>query len=295
MKHIDKTRIRDELRKILLIQADHLAITASAEVARAFIGFSLGEEDFCYWEMDDAPLELDRFHATYLLETCYDYAFTPSVLTGHDDSLVQDLQIFALGMPPCDAGGEIHDFLTDKGLCKTVAAASLARFKLDDGDALSSHEIALLANVTDGAVRNALANKSESGLRAISGSKNPIMIENAEALRWLLGRRGFMPTPESISDDRFLEERIQHVRTAEELGQILARLSWPRFGSPEKAPEKLEWPSNRFEAWLNGSQEFDETEAQQLADGFGIDVPLFVGKARETTLRRDRTTAAGAA
>ena len=295
MTRIDKKRIRDELRKVLLIQADHLAITASEAVARNFIGLPLGEGDYYYSEMDNPPIDLERFHATYLLETCHDYAFTPSVLTGHDDSLVQDLQIFALGMPPCDAGGVIHDFLTDRGVCKTVAAASLARFKLDEGDDLTSHEVGLLANVTDGAVRNALSNKSEGGLRAIPGSKNPIMIENAEALRWLLGRRGFMPTPESISDDRFLEERIKHVRSTEEFGQILARLSWPCFGTPEKAPEKLGWQAARFEAWLAGTQEFNETEAQRLAEAFGVDVPLFVGKARETTLRRERASTGAAA
>jgi len=287
MPHFNQDQIHDELKKILLVQADHIANTAHPDIAEQFIGFPLQDNEFYYFESHPAQVDLSRFHATMLLDACYEYAVTPSVLTGHDDSLVQDLQVFVLGMPQADVGGEIHPFLTESGVCRTVAQISLARFKLDEGDALNGRELALLANMTEGAVRNALADKSENGLQAISGTKNPVMIDNDEALRWLTGRRGFIPTPFSLDQDRFVAERVLKSRSTREIGQIVSRLSWPRFGTPDDAPAKLEWSSETFQAWCQGTQMFDETKAIQLAEAFGIDVPLFVGKIRETTLRRD--------
>lgn len=293
MPRFSKEQIHGELSKILLIQADHIANTAHPDIAEQFIGFPLQNDEFCYFESDPARVDLSRFHATTLLDACYEYAVSPSVLTGHDDSLVQDLQVFVLGMPQADVGGEIHSFLTESGVCRMVAEISLARFKLDEGDALSGREVALLANMTEGAVRNALADKSENGLQAISGTKNPVMIENDEALRWLMGRRGFVPTPFSLDEDRFVTERILKSRSTKEIGEIVSRLSWTRFGSPDDAPAKLGWSDETFKAWCEGTQTFDETKAIQLAEAFGTDVPLFVGKMRETTLRRDLVVGKG--
>ncbi len=287
MPRISKDQIRSELRKILLVQADHIANTASLQVAEHFAGFSLPEYESYYAETDPNQLDLGRFHATVLLEQCYDYAVNPSVLTAHDASLVQDLQVFVHGMPQADIGGEILPFLTEKGICRTVAELSLARFNLNEGFDLSAREIALLADITEGAVRNALADKSDGRLKAIPGTKNPVMIENDEALRWLLGRRAFVPTPQSIDDDRFVAERILKSRSTQELGEIVLRLSWSRFGSPNEAPTTLGWEKEVFEDWCAGTQAFDKKKAIELANALGIEVPLFVGKIHETTLRRD--------
>lgn len=285
--NFSKEQIRDQLRKILLVQADHIANTANALVAEHFAGFALPEGDSYYVETDPNQIDLDRFHATMLLSACYEYAANPSVLTDHDDSLVQDLQSFVLGIPQADIGGGIHDFLTERGTCQIIAELSLARFKLDDGFDLSAREVALLASITDGAVRNALADKSDNGLLPIKGTKNPIMIENNEALRWLQGRRGFVPTPKSLDDDRYVAERILKSVSPSEIGEIISRLSWVRFRSPDEAYVKLGWTKAGFDEWCSGKQAFDQLEAVQLAEALRIDVPLFVGKVRETTLRRD--------
>ncbi len=287
MPRFSNDQIKNDLRKILLVQADHLANMANETIAAQFIGFALDGDGRHFAEADPARIDLERFHITSLLESCYEYAVNPSVLNRHDDSCVQDLQGFVLGIPEAAFDGEIYLFLTDKGVCQTVAELSLARFKLDNGDHLSSREVALLANITEGAVRNALADKSDSGLRAEPNTKNPIMIGNAEALRWLMGRRSFVPTPKSFDDDRYIAERVLKSRSSREIGEILARLSSLRFGSSEEVSRELGWDEDTFDAWCAGLQEFNETEAVQLAKALGIDVPLFVGKVRETTLRRD--------
>lgn len=285
MPKFTKQDVMDELRKILLVQADHLIITASADVAEAFIGFS-AEDSYFYEGSDPNLIDLSRFNVAHQFDWCFDYAFTPSVLTRHDESFVQDLLVFMQGIPRTDHGGDMLQFLHE-GYCHTVAEASHARFALEEGFDLNTSQVALMANMTEGAVRNALAQKGEGGLRAIPGTKNPVMIEHAEALRWLHGRRGFVPTPEDLTDDRFLTAQISNLRSSRELGQLLGRLQWVAFKSPEKAPEALEWSEEKLKSWLEGTQVFSAEDAAHLANTIGFDVPLFVGKAQEVTLRRD--------
>lgn len=286
MPKFTKQDIMGELRKILLIQADHLVIVGSPKLAEAFIGLPQPEDSWNFVDHDPNLVDVKRFNIAHQFDSCFDYAFTPSVLTAHDDSYVQDLQVFMLGIPRTDNGGDMLPFLRE-GLCHIVAEATLARFNLDEGFDLTTSQIALMANMTEGAVRNALAQKGEGGLRAILGTKNPVMIEHAEALRWLNERRGFVPTPENLRDDRFLTTQIGNERTAHGLGKLIGRLLRPAFGSPENALEKLGWGKDKLNAWENGTQAFAEADAALLGKALNVDVPLFVGKAREVTLRRD--------
>lgn len=288
MPRVTKAQTLAELRTILLYTADHIAIGASWEAAEAFIGFEIERHVETYTDADPARVDLSRFHATELFECCYDYAFTPSYLTEHDGSLIQDIQVFMDGTPRCGGGGEVHDFMSENGACRIVADAALARSNLDEGEPeLTTRELALLADMTEGAVRNALADKGENGLRAIPGRKNPVVVERAEALRWLEGRRGFVPSPRGFASDRVIPERIRAAQTPQELGRIIDRLAYYRFTHERPAAVELGWTPERFEAWCAGAQAFDEAEALQLAAAFSFDAPLFVGKAREVTLRRD--------
>jgi hypothetical protein len=178
-----------------------------------------------------------------------------------------------------------------------AADTVLARWKLEwaraGSEDFTTRELALLADITEGAVRNALADKSESGLRAIPGTKNPVTIEHAEALRWLKGRRGFIPSPGIPSEDRFLREHLQNVRSTKALGHLIDRRLWDMFGSPDAASTVLGWNPSDVEDWRKGAQTFDADLARQLAKALDLDVPLFVGKALEVTLRRDLSDLVG--
>lgn len=287
MPKFTKEDVLNELRKILLIQADHLVITGSVELAEAFIGLPQPEDSWDFFAHDPKLVDLSRFNIAHQFDWCFDYAFNPSVLTRHDESYVQDLLVFIDGIPRSDNGGDRLPFLTDQGLCHTVADATYARFALEEGFDLTTRQVALMANMTEGAVRNALAQKGDGGLRAIPGTKNPVMIEHAEALTWLQGRRGFVPTPENFRDDRFLTAQIANERTAQGLGKLVSRLLWPIFGTPEKAPAQLGWSTEKLDAWTTGTQEFSVEDAARLATALKLDVPLFVGKAQEVVLRRE--------
>jgi hypothetical protein len=284
--------MRDELRAIFLFEADHILMGSGPEMAQRFIGFDTGDNgEYCFH--NPADVDLSRFQIATAFDDGYEYAFRPSVTNELDKGRVQDLAVFMLGTPKAGgiySGGETHSFMTPDGLCQTVADTVHARWKLE-WDSPGSHtfttrELALLADMTEGAVRNALS-KSEDGLRAIPGTKNPVYVEHAEALRWLNGRRGFIASPQRASEDRFLKEQLQNVQDAETLGKLIERRLWNTYDSIDKAPSALGWTSIELEGWVNGTQAFKTDRARTLAQALDLDIPLFVGKALEVTLRRD--------
>lgn len=294
MARFTKDEMFTELRTIFLFEADHLLLGAGQEMAERFIGLPLGD-DTEYLHRSPAEVDLKRFPITGSFDNGYEYAFRPSLLNNLEESEVQDLMVFMLGTPKAGgiiSGAETHDFMTPNGLCQTVADAVMARWKLE-WDSPGSHqfttrELALLADMTEGAIRNALADKSETGLRAIPGTKNPVEVEHAEALRWLKGRRGFIPSPKRPSEDRFLMEHLQAIRTAAELGHLVGRRLSSVFGPPDKAPAVLGWTLSEIEKWTKGQQSFDAGSARKLAEALDFNVPLFVGKTLEVTMRRDQ-------
>ncbi|BBE74932.1 hypothetical protein [Oharaeibacter diazotrophicus] len=281
MARFTKDQMLDELRTIFLFEADHLAMGAGSAMAVAFIGFESDQ----YWEEAPSRVDLSRFPITFAFDAGYDFAFQPGYLNKYSSEMALDLYAFMEGTPRCggqrDRQGETHVFMTQDGFCRTVVDAVHAREKLDDayGD-FTIRDLALLANMTEGAVRNALADRSDNGLRAVPGSK-PVEVNHAEGVRWLSGRRGFVPTPNRPQEDRFLREHLVELSSAEALSRVVSRLLWPR----DKAP----LPADRVTAWIDGTFTFDRQDAEKLAEVLDLDVPLFVGKALEVSMRRDRT------
>jgi hypothetical protein len=296
MAGFTKEQMRDELSTIFLFEADHILLAAGENRAAEFIGFPVGDEqEYCF--QPPSKVDLTRFNIPSSFDRGYDYAFRPSILNALGEHEVQDLGVFMLNVPRAGgiaSGGETHRFMTPDGYCQMVADAVQARWKLEwDTVGAGSHEftpreLALLANMTEGAVRNAVADKSESGLKAIPGTKNPIKIEHDEAWRWLSARRGFIPSPKRPSEDRFLADYVRDLQSSESLGSLISRRLWQAFGSPKHAPVALGWSEEEVDRWCNGTFQFDAKRAAQLAEAFEFDVPLFVGKALEVSLRRDK-------
>lgn len=294
MTRFTKDQMFNELRTIFLYEADHILMGAGQKAATDFIGFEAPPHEGEYCHLPAQKVDLKRFEITGAFDRGYEFAFRPSVMNTLNEGEVQDLHVFMLGTPRAGgigSGGETDQFMTPDGLCQTIADTVRARWKLEweepGAHTFTTRELALLADMTEGAVRNALADKSESGLRAIPGTKNPVLVEHAEASRWLKGRRGFIPLPTRASDDRFLSEQLQTLQTAEGLGRIVSRRLWSAFGSPSEASTALSWNPSVIESWEKGEQIFDIDQALQIAKAIDVDGPLFVGKALELTLRRD--------
>jgi len=291
MARFSKNDMLDELRTIFLFEADHLLMGAGEKAALSFIGFLPPENgEYCFEAPD--TVDLARFPIADKFARGYDIAFSPSVLTAFDGSEFQDLLTFMSGTPRTGgitSGGETHRFMTPDGYCQMVADAAYARWELEWND-ISTHtfttrELALLSNMTEGAVRNAISDKSDDGLRAIPGKK-PVSVERSEALRWLKARRGFIPSPQRPSEDRFLTEHLREIQSAETLGKFVERQLWSTFGSPEAAASALGWTADEIQKWRNGLFEFDQSRTSQLAQALDLDAPLFMGKTLELTLRR---------
>ena len=295
MNNFTKHEMLNELRTIFLFEADHILLGAGPEAARNFIGFDTGTSgEYC--NMPPDIVDLSRFDIAGSFERGFDYAFAPSVLNALEEHEVQDLHTFMLGTPRAGgivSGGETHKFMTPDGLCQRVADTVHARWKLEWNPDESGHykfsvrELALLADMTEGAVRNALADKSENGLRAIPGSKNPILIQHAEAHRWLSGRRGFIPTPDRPGADRFLTEHLLSIKSSSALGQLVLQQLLGTFGSKERAAEALGWTNELLDRWVSGTQKFEANQAHALAKALDIEPALFLGKSLEVTFRRD--------
>ncbi|PIK72108.1 hypothetical protein CS379_15770, partial [Methylobacterium frigidaeris] len=294
-------------------------ITANYEAAESFIGFGVGlsasyesMKDTSFMTNEHNEVDLSRFHISGLLDEAYDFAWTPSLFDSLEESDIRKLIAFMNGIPRLGLYGELHSFVGDNGLCQTVVDTAYARWKIemDRTGTFTARELALLANMSEGAVRNAMSDKSAAGLRVVTGVK-PAQVDWADAHPWLLARRGFVPTPTRPGQDGVLKERLAAVRTTKELGQLIYVINnilddehKHNFeegsfstGSSEFEVDRssgglpaLGWPQDDYDAWINGTYEFDARKATELAKALDLDGPTFAAKALEASLRRDAET-----
>jgi hypothetical protein len=291
MGRFTKDEMLTELKVIFLFEADHVLISSGYAKAEAFIGFSAADEGE-YVHQSPSKVDLSLFaDITASFERGYDFAFNRSRLNTFGENEVQDLLAFMDGTPRIGgvaSAGEMHRFMTPDGYCRMVADAACARWKLewvaDPGQTFTTRELALLANMTDGAVRMAISDKSENRLRAIPGSK-PVAVKFDEAKRWLSGRRGFIPWPDLVEQDRFLTRAIRDAESPKALGRLIHQVAG--FEAPEKLAEKIGWIADELKAWFDGSFAFDLERARHLARALELDVPMFVGKALEVSERAE--------
>lgn len=289
MGRFTKEEMLDELRTIFLYEADHVLISSGEVRAEAFIGFPVGEQRE-YLNEPPKKVDLALFsEITGSFERGYEFAFNRSRLNNFGEHEVQDLLVFMKGTPRAggvSSGGETHRFMMPDGYCHMVADAVFARWKLewkgDESETFTTRELALLANVTDGAVRMAISDKSDNRLKSIPGSK-PVAVEFDEAKRWLSGRRGFTPWPDRPGDDLFLSRAIRDAETPKAFGRLIHQAT--DFQSPDQLAEKTGWTADEVKAWFDGTFAFDTERARHLAQSLELDVPLFVGKALEVSLR----------
>lgn len=272
--------VHRELAATLIVQANQIYIaTDSFETATGFLG--------C--DPTDAQAEdinLDRFPVAARLKALHAYAFAPTGDDLYDVNELHGLEDFLTGLPRGDWGGNVRGFPTQgypSAMVDVLDAAS-ARAALDGHEEdqtphLSTRQLALLADITEGAVRNALSLGGVSGLTAIPGAK-PVCVSLDEARRWLPGRRGFRPTPTGPSDDPVMNERLRAFDRMEQLTDFVARHAARRLGSTETLGVDAT-------DWIDGSYTFDTANACQIAEAIGADIPTFVGKAHELALRRD--------
>ncbi len=269
-----------ELAATLIVQAKHIVLaTDSPEKG----------EDFLGRDPEDAradTVDLSRFPVAAEIGALHAYAFAPTGDDLYDVNALHGMAHFLSSLPREDWDGSVHGF-PGQGLpsaMSDVLDAACARAAIDGHEEvwtqeLSPRQLALLADMTEGAVRNAMSQKGAAGLTAIPGAK-PVRVALDEARRWLSGRRGFRATPTGPSDDPVMNERLRGFDRMEQLTDFVSRHAVRRLGATEALGEDAA-------GWIDGGYVFDVAAAHRVAEAIGADVPTFVGKALELALRRD--------
>ncbi|MGA1860609.1 hypothetical protein VH569_31900 [Azospirillum sp. 11R-A] len=276
LPHFSLDDLRDELRRIFLIQAGLIMLARGMETAEAYVGFLPEHDD----PIEAEPYDLDTLdHVDLLLfpivrefETLYRQVFEPReapALWGGDTLLANN---FVQALPEVSASGIVCEF----PLVRRVAETAYARSKLDEFVALkpapnlSVREIALLADMTEGAVRNAISSQGPDRLRTERQGKG-ISIKPLEALRWLAGRRGFVTRPCRPMGDGWFWKNFEADLSRRYLAYCLEILIYNNLGQPAAAAAKLGWLIEEVENWIAGRFPNDAAHIAAMADALGLD------------------------
>lgn len=188
--------VLDELRMTIWCSASQLALLGRSDLADAIIGpetnFGMNETPHSYLK----NIDLNAFSITRTVKDGYDFAFQvndPGRFSGDDWG---DLTSFVYGCVRRSWSGDYAPPLMEGSKLVHMADMVQGRMALMLGDALSIRQLALLANMTEAAVRSAL---SAEGIKT-EGRPASLPAETAKV--WLRGRRGFIPTAdgEAIHD-----------------------------------------------------------------------------------------------
>lgn len=157
---------------------------------------------------------------------------------------------------------------------------TLARLNLDLGDSLNVKQLALLARMTDRAVKNATSASGEQKLNVTSrtiGQNTLEFVENKEARRWLSGRRGFVETKFQNVTER-PGEHPKRITSLLELGQYL-NARWHGLNkTPESIVEELDWDTSKTEYVNNIMAEphnIDPRDCESLAKSLLVSASWF--------------------
>jgi hypothetical protein len=167
------------------------------------------------------------------------------------------------------------------GFPEMVALAG-ARATLDEGLDLTPGQVALLANVSERTVANAMAMKGDSRLAASRDAEGRTVVTAAEADRWLGGRRAFLKSVsvrsgETMPDVMNGQELATFITTRihEEVPDDGLDFSAMKSGEVRSIPGQrlaticrvLGWSEQRAQAWLGGNVDaLDLDDCRAAAD-----------------------------
>jgi plasmid maintenance system antidote protein VapI len=271
-----KKDMMDELKQIMLVQANQIAHAGGLDFATSFIGFEASDSFYPFCREDIAKVDLTRFRAAHYLDRAYDYAFQVEKYWDWQDGLAQDIREFVLGANPQSSDGEASPLCNLSGLCRLTADTAFARWRLNEGSDLSIRELALLAQMTEAAVRNAL-------------SKERITIDNGEvdgtvAESWLHKRRDFIATR---SDEGRKKRWAVYCRDALSSGDFATAFAEIMRGfalTAEELAAKAAVPSEIISSLITGKPATDLDALCRVANALEIDAPHFTGMAVQAAL-----------
>ncbi|MCZ8079068.1 MAG: hypothetical protein O9289_05900 [Rhodobacteraceae bacterium] len=287
---LEKETILKELKEVLLGNACQIVVSIGRdEPAEAYLGISL--EEYSLGSMpgsfrnDLAAIDLTKFYIAHQVSAAYDFALqqgSTEARTSFGEDDWNDLAIFVAGAARCSFGGEPTPLADEDSVLRRTLDMALARMNLDHGHALTIRELALLADIGEGAVRSAL---SAEGIKT-EGKPAQVSAEIAEP--WLRRRRGFVPTlvlegntpnvTERSVDTLFVELpfEVALTRAIQQRSESAALLA-------KRAGVEVVWLE---EIMAGHGAACEVASLRALASALGADVPAFVGRAVEALLRK---------
>jgi hypothetical protein len=271
MRTFTREEMHQELREILSISALNIGVLKSESAAVAYLETSR--------EMDlasSAPLspneiakiDLSKFAATEWLDNAYRMVFEPTSsddLAWGPDYCYFDWILHAI--PSTDRDGGTPPCLRNDGKIRwlleyaTVLSRALDIACFHSTGSFTVKDMSLLANMSEGAIRNALSSKKDF-LSAGSAPEGGVRIERDVAFRWWAGRRSFRPRPTEIDKHWFFEmcREMPH----EGLMNLRCRAHW-NVGSVERMAAALNWRASDVENLLAGKVPKSKLRLQEFA------------------------------
>lgn len=190
---IDYEEYTWEIKSALLLLAERIRHIRGENVAEHFIGFP--PDNLEYGEESINKMDLEEFGGGGFFWLLYHFAVGSVPFAPSGDMEKSELRfIINLLRYPEDIHGEEKQ-PPEYPICQKVLDLVIAREKLSDAEnkpSFTVHELALLADMTEGGVRNALSNKELTSRR----EDGRTVIDWEKAIIWLPKKRGFRPTPE---------------------------------------------------------------------------------------------------
>ncbi|MDW9386670.1 hypothetical protein GOA99_18630 [Sinorhizobium meliloti] len=276
-----KDEVLEELKGILYCQASQIALVGNPEMAVVFFGVNVDDWHDSAKADDLAQVDLTRFDVTRNLQVAYDYAFQTGAywIYGMEEDI--EVAAFGRGVNPWSFEGSLSPYLYDDSKVRHVVDMALGRFKLEQGDDLSIRELALLASMTEAAVRNSLSKES------IETQGKPAKVSAETALTWLQGRRGFIQTRK---EETVVQNRILHAKVAfghYPFNEALAALVRSEQIDLVEVARKAAVDASDIERILGGEEyDLDLEMLRRIGEALEIDAPHFVGVAVESAIRK---------
>ncbi|CAN7733067.1 hypothetical protein LJR010_006042 [Ensifer adhaerens] len=292
-----------EVRLAALGLASHIAVFGHRQeaprIAAQYLGVELDDYNFerdGHHQLDSIPIE--EHYLYNVVMDAYDHAYQigdPFENPFNVDERAYEVDGILVGFPRADFNGEPTplDRLNPQKM-RQVLETFRARWSLDRGHDLTVTELALLANMGEATVRTSL---SAEGIKTITatekGEKN--QVPHADAVSWLSGRRGFVPTKDRHRSGANHTELMFSLFSAQSLSFEAALQK--AIAATGEGEQVLGEQGGNSEDWLkkllsvDAVMDIDIVALEKLSRTLGAPTPLFVGKAVTALLSRRETPA----
>ena len=292
---MSRSAVMDDLRMMILASADHIGLVGPSEKCLDdFLGFEVGPwQPSLVPSLDPKMVDLGRYKLTDLINRAYDFAWQVGPRENRcqfEENDYFSVVTYIHAAPTFTSDSSDTPMSSSNSALRQTLNAARARKGLEWKRGLSIADLALLARMTEPAVRASL---SKEGIRA-TGNKNDnglLVVEHADTLRWLEGRRGYVPTEGPLPEDSAWRDR--------DVADIFRDQGWEAVAVDATGIHGL--------ATLAGLEQLDASWVHDLVMGrpasldiealerigrvVARDTPRFVGIAVERLMRANAQTA----